>query len=286
MTPQIESHVPQSSAVWGSRVLPDAAAVFLASHGQGPMPLVLHVPRRTHHRAAGGGRPRPTGQSDARVTRARRLLPRHTLRFDDHPGVETRKQCAAVRQTPWGAMGTCQGSLSAVAALWWLLFQAPSASPPGARMGSAMAVGPPLAARVTLQPVRASHGSNAGMAGIAGAVGSGWRGPRPSSMPARAAECGGPRRGHRGRAREAHAARRGRSGARRAGCAHSVPCPGTLPRHGVPTALPRIARSSCGFVRSRRGACHVWQCATIDALTASAMRQAPLQRGLLGSSRA
>jgi len=169
------------------------------------------------------------------------------------------KQCAAGRQTPWGAMGACQGSLSAVAALWWLLFQAPSASPPGARMGSAMAVGPPLAARVTLQPVRASHGSNAGMAGIAGAVGSGWRGPRPSSMPARAAEGGGPRRGHRGRAREAHAARRGRSGARRAGCAHSVPWSRhpAPPRPRVPTALPRIARSRWGFVRSRRGSCSV-----------------------------
>jgi len=90
LTQQIERNVPRSSHIFGSMVLPDAAAVFIEGDVQRPMELILNIPMLANHGDEGGGRPHQTGNVDAIVTRDRRLLMRHTNRFDDNHGLETR----------------------------------------------------------------------------------------------------------------------------------------------------------------------------------------------------
>ena len=89
----IARNVPRRSPIFGSMVLPDAAAVFVACDVQGPMELLLTIPMLANHGDEGGGRPHQTGNGDAVVTRDRRLLRSPTKGCDDHHGWETRPWC-------------------------------------------------------------------------------------------------------------------------------------------------------------------------------------------------
>ena len=58
---QIESNVPHRNHIFGSMVLPDAAAVFIECDVQRPMELILNIPMLANHGDEGGGRPHQTG---------------------------------------------------------------------------------------------------------------------------------------------------------------------------------------------------------------------------------